>query len=1573
MEGGRKFMSQTIDKKVVAMDFENDKFEKGVATSLGTINKLKSSLDFSKVGDSLSGLSAAANGLNLSSLIGGLSAAQAGFLGLAALGIAQLSRLVSAAVDAGVRIAKALTIDPIKAGLQEYETKLNSVQTILANTQKEGTTLQIVTDALNELNEYSDKTIYNFQQMTRNVGTFTAAGVKLETSVAAIKGIANLAAISGSNAEQASTAMYQLSQALSTGTVKLMDWNSVVNAGMGGQVFQDAIKETARLHGVAIDQIIEEEGSFRDSLQKGWFTSEILTETLAKFTGDLNEDQLRTMGYTDEQIKSIIKMGQTASDAATKVKTFTQLFDTLKEAAQSGWAQTWELIIGDFEEAKLFLTELNDLFGGMIGASAESRNSLLAGWDELGGRKSLIESIRNLLSGVLSVVQPLGEAFKEIFPPVTAKQLFSLTEGLKEFTKSLKLTEDGASTVKRIFKGVFALLDIIVYAFSTVTKSVFGFSSTLKPTIGNLIEFIAKLADFIVNLRDTIRKSDGLGKVLNSIRSALESGGSSFKKFFDLVINGFKNFKNIDLSGLTTFIDNLKTEFKPLSTIVEIVKKVFNFFKLVLEKLAPIAVKLAEVVGKFVSEFIDRITESLGKFQPERVIDIINGGLLSGVLIAIKNFVSKGSGMFTGIADVLDSVKDSMKAWQNTLKADVLLKIAAALGIMALSILLLATIDKDKLGGALLAMTVMFTELGLSLAAFEKVSATTNPLQMSTMAVGLIAIAGAMFILSLAVSKLGSMDPKELTNGMLAIVSMIGIMALSSKTLSTSAPYMISGALALIVFSFAIKSLSESILTLGKVDGSELARGLIAVGTLLGELALFMKTTNIGAMGITSSLGILVLSGAIAILVKSVEALSKIDSDALFKALAAIGIILTELSVFIYATAGGSTLLLTAAGLAVISVAMIALTSVMERLSKLSWEQVGIGLTAMAGALALVGIASYLLPPNMIVQAAGLVVMAYALTVLADAMTSFGSMTVDQLAVSLLGLAGTLVILAVGLSAMTSTIGGSAALLVASVALLALAPAMKMLGSMSWEEIGRGLVGLAAAFVVLGLAGMVMTPVIPTLLSLGGAMILIGAGMALAGVGLLAFSAGLAALSVSGAAGVSALVIIISSIVGLVPMLVATVGRAILALVDVLVAGAPTLLSGIVTLLDILLDGLILVLPKLIDTVMIFVEKLLVSLAEKTPVFVQAGYDILIGLLEGVRANLGEVIMLSVDVANAYINGIASKLPEIVDSGWNLIIAWINSMSESVEANMPELITAVQGLGIAIVKGISQGIIDGRNNAFTAIRELGQMIIDEFKYILGIHSPSAVFMDIALNMILGLLGGLKSNESQVITFINDLANKVVESVRSKYSNMVNAGADLVIGLANGIRDYIGDVVSAATDLATSALTTIEDILDMHSPSKELAKLGMYADIGFANGIKRFSNVVLGSITDLGENAIVGFSNVVNRISDVIDSDMDITPTITPVIDMTDIERGSNDIKRLFGDDGFSPSVSVSKAKSISVDKAPHINSDGGSTNDSVKEITFIQHNNSPKALSPIEIYRQTNNQLRTIRGSRGGS
>ena len=406
-------MSTTVDSKVLEMRFDNKQFEAGVATSMSTLDKLKSKLNLTASAKGLENLGTAAKKCDMSGLGAGVDALQAKFSALQVIGVTALANLTNSAVNAGKRMVKALTIEPVMTGFNEYETKINAVQTILSNTANKGTKMADVTRVLDELNTYADKTIYNFAEMTRNIGTFTAAGVGLEDSAAAIQGIANLAAMSGSNSQQAATAMYQLSQALAAGTVKLMDWNSVVNAGMGGQKFQDALKQTAREMGISVDAIIKKHGSFRESLTEGWITADVLNTTLKKLTVEGATDYANAMvksgKYTKEQAKALIEEAQAAEDAATKVKTFTQLWDTTKETVQSGWAKTWELIIGDFEQAKNLLTPFSDFLNGIIDGMSDARNALLESALGMG-----FEKLHTSVNKALAPIKKMSKGAKEI-------------------------------------------------------------------------------------------------------------------------------------------------------------------------------------------------------------------------------------------------------------------------------------------------------------------------------------------------------------------------------------------------------------------------------------------------------------------------------------------------------------------------------------------------------------------------------------------------------------------------------------------------------------------------------------------------------------------------------------------------------------------------------------------------------------------------------------------------------------------------------------------------------------------------------------------------------------------------------------------------------------------------------------------------------------------------------------------------------------------------------------------------------------------------------------------------------
>ena len=645
-------MSREVDQRVVEMQFNNAQFERNTKQSLSTIEKLKAALKFDDVGDSFSGITKAAKNVNLEPVSDGANEVYYRFKALDVVAGTVLTNIVTKAFAAGTALAKALTIDPMKSGLAEYETQINSVQTILANTQKEGTNLAQVNAALDELNHYADMTIYNFTEMTRNIGTFTAAGVKLDTSVQAIKGIANLAAISGSTSQQASTAMYQLSQALAAGTVKLMDWNSVVNAGMGGQVFQDALKETARVHGVAIDEMIAKEGSFRETLQHGWLTASILTETLAKFTGDLSEEELRAIGYTEDQIAAIIKMGETANDAATKVKTFTQLIDTLKEAVQSGWAQSWEYIIGDFEEAKELWTEISDRLQTVISQSAEARNALLQGGLQSGLNQFIDQGITDYSDLLTDMLAKIGKASGAI----TDEEIES-AGGLAKTLKSGWLNADMLeSSLLQVVKEAKELSEMSDEQLESMSLSREKVNDILK----QFTELEEKVQDGTISIDEFIEKMNrpsGRENLIQSLYNVMDSFGKlmgTIKGAFDEV---FPPMTAETLYKITESIRDLTSNLIISDDTADKLRRTFKG----LFSIAKIGVNIISTLARSIGNTV-RAVGNLGVIQgaASQFLEITSaiGDFLSMVEEVTRGITKIGDGLGAAASKV-DSVKEA--------------------------------------------------------------------------------------------------------------------------------------------------------------------------------------------------------------------------------------------------------------------------------------------------------------------------------------------------------------------------------------------------------------------------------------------------------------------------------------------------------------------------------------------------------------------------------------------------------------------------------------------------------------------------------------------------------------------------------------------------------------------------------------------------------------------------------------------------------------------------------------------------------------------------------------------------
>ena len=1015
-------MSTTVDSRVVEMRFDNKQFESNVQTSMSTLDKLKQKLNLSGAAKGLDNIDKASKHLDMNGLSRGVESVTAKFSALQVMGTTALVNITNSAVNAGKRMVSALTIDPVKDGLAEYETQINAVQTILANTQKEGTNVKMVNAALDELNTYADKTIYNFTEMTRNIGTFTAAGVKLKTSVSSIQGIANLAAVSGSNSQQASTAMYQLSQAIAAGTVKLMDWNSVVNAGMGGQVFQDALIRTSEHLQTGAKAAISAKGSFRESLQTGWLTTEVLTQTLDQFAtaADTQEEyeaavkKFISQGYSKEEAKQMADMAKTAGEAATKVKTFSQLIDTTKEALGSGWTETWRIVIGDFEEAKELWTSISDVISGFVNKTSEARNKLVSsalgknftslsekiskviepvkktsetikksvdtvsklgnvvdkvilgkfgngedrfkaltkagqnyyrvqnkvnetlgnsfrytkeqiasqdkilgiknkvttktkeesketdnltraqkmqilnltqlseaqlkskGYtdkqiasinelketakklgipidefilniDKLNGRLLLINSFKNIGQSIVKVFKAIGDGWQEVIDPMSADDLFNIIAAFHKFTRSLIMTDETADKLKRTFKGVFALLDIITTITGGGLKlALKGISAVLNIFGLSLLDVTAIAGDFITSIRDFLFSNNLITSSFKVLASGVKMVVSLFEKLIDTISElpqvqkFFKEIENIDLTEVgNNILEGLKNGLKDgvhtiPSILIEIGKGILDAIKGVLGIHSP-STKMYEIGLNVIQGLVNGIKDGLGKIIDiskiiasklyetvndvdwDKVFVVASTVGLGLVIKRIGDILDKFASPFEGLGSVLESASGvieastkniqrilkntskviksfskviNAKAWQ--MKASALKDMAISIAILAAAVYVLAQLDVEQLTKGVSVIGILAVILVGLAVAMNKFASSEIALEKSNrgfsvkgLKTSLISIGMGILLIATTAKMLGGMNPDEMKQGFQGLAGVVAAIAIVFATFGT--------------------------------------------------------------------------------------------------------------------------------------------------------------------------------------------------------------------------------------------------------------------------------------------------------------------------------------------------------------------------------------------------------------------------------------------------------------------------------------------------------------------------------------------------------------------------------------------------------------------------------------------------------------------------------------------------------------------------------------------------------------------------------------------------------------------
>lgn len=1157
-------MSKSIDERVVQMQFENSQFEKGIKQSTDSLTKLDKALELKNGKNGLSDIDTKARSMNFATLVNAVKTVSDRFSTLGQVGMRVLQNITDSVMRAGSSMLKAFTLDPIMTGFQEYETQIGAIQTILANTASKGSTLTQVNQALDELNTYADKTIYNFTEMTRNIGTFTAAGVDLQTSVDSIKGIANLAAVSGSSATQASTAMYQLSQAIAAGRVQLMDWNSVVNAGMGGELFQNALKRTAENFGTNVDAMISKYGSFRESLtQGGWLTTEVLTETLKQLSGAYTEADLLAQGYSEEQAKQIVELAETAVDAATKVKTFSQLIGTMKEAVQSGWTNTWEIIIGDFEEAQELLTKISDTLGGMIQQSADARNQFLSeglssGWKQLldegvsneddfidsiknvakehgiaidemvnqqgsftktlddgwvtseilsqaitsytdrlssmsaeelkasgytedhvrqlqelkakvddgsisldefimkmerpSGRENVIDALGKSFDYLMQIIAPIKQAFTEVFPPATGEQLYQWTIKIKEFADGLTLSSETANKLKSVFKGLFSAFDIVGQAISSVLKGLIPMGDTMGDIGSIVLDAAASIGNYITNLDQSIKAGEGFSAVTETISDIL----TKVHDGFTTLISGVGNFKSV-LSTVGNTIGNV------FNNVLSVVKNVADWIRNNISAgdiFAGLAGGGIFVLAKKLSGLIGKISDIFDKFSG----DAKDGG--------------------SAFSDLLNGIHESLESFQEGIKVTSIVAIAAAVTLLVSSLEKLGALNIVQIGVGLGAIKLMIMELNSGLSGMIKSLQSFNTKGLTKASIALIALAEAVNILADSVVKLSVLNLPSLAKGLTGVGVGIAELVAGLKFLD-GVKVNLTTSVALIALAQAAKMLGDAVQSFASLDLGALAKGLTGMGVAIGELtaaiSVLGKFGNIGSL--LGSLGILIVVQGLDEIAAGLSRIGSFSWDAIAKGLTGMGGALAELTVALGALSivgdfgallGGGAILVAVQGLDEIAAAI-------QNIGSVPWDEMNQGLQGMGGALAeltvALGALSYIGGFGALLGGGAILLAVQGLSDIAEALQQLGSMTWDEIGRGLGAMGGALAELTVALGALSIVGGfgailGGGAILIAVQALQPIADALQQLGSMTWEEIGRGLTAMGIALLeIAGISG----------------------------------------------------------------------------------------------------------------------------------------------------------------------------------------------------------------------------------------------------------------------------------------------------------------------------------------------------------------------------------------------------------------------------------------------------------------------------------------------------------------------
>lgn len=1467
----------SIDRRVVEVEFSNKQFEQGIQDTLASLEELKTSLKLEGATQGLQNINTAGQQTDLSGIATGVDHISSRFSALGAVGFTIIQNLTTSAMGFASRIA-GLTLDPLVAGGRRRSQNIEQ-----AKFQFRGLGVNIE-KAMDDALYAVLGTAYGLDEAARAASQLSASQVELGDDMkAALRGISGVAAMTNSSYEDTARIFTRVA---GQGRVMAVDLNSLAARGLNAAA-------------VLAEQFGVTEGELREMVSAGEIGFPAFATAMNDAFGENATKANETYTGSLSNLRAALsRIG--ASFFTPQLEDQRDLFNAITPAIDA---------VGEALEPVISL--MNETSRTSVGNIIDFLESLDFSKLSL-AIDPILRIVTNISRIIGSLIAPVRNAFEQIFPPASIEQIGEILTAIADFVETIKIGADSAENLRRTFAGVFAVFSIGWTVIKETARFLWELFDTVSEGSGGFLEATGNVGDFLVALDQAIKNGDGLRTFFINLRGAMERPLQVLRTFGEYLSDIF-DFEVPEVDGVTG-------SFEPLAVIGNVLLQIWDGL---LDAIGAVWDRFFEF-GTRVVRFVDRvaawISEAMGGLEFGDVIDVLQTGVLATIAYNFEQFVD-GMGNKIGtltyrLTQPFNQLTITLNVMQNTLRSMTLMNIALAIGILTASVVALSLVDAAGLRKALAAISAMMTQLVVSMAAFQKIGGSPGIVRTGA---GLVLFAAAIRVLTSSVKALAELSWDELAKGLAGTTILIAALVGATQGMSGHTAGMFRAAAGLLVLSVAIRILTGAVKNLADLGWEEMARGLVGVGALLTSLVLFTKFMDANKGGIAQGAGLVLLATGIKILASAAQDFAALTWEEVGRGLSAITAILAAFAIFTQTTRP-ERIVATGAALVLISGAMKIMASAIADFGAMSWDAIARGLTAMAGALLGIVIALNLMPPSTLASAAALVVVGAALGLIADALVVMGDQGWDEILKGISTLALALGLIVAATLAMTAALPGAAAIFVVASALRVLAPVITTFGEMSLGEIALGLGALAAVFVILGVAGALLTPTVPTLLGVGLAIAMIGAGAALAGFGIAAFAAGLTALAAAGAAGTAALVGLIAAFVGMIPMMARALGMAVIAFAEVIGQAGPAILEAFTAVFGALIGAIAANGPLLIDTLGDLALKMIEKMEETIPPMAEAALGMMIGILQAINENIDEVVDEVTKLLTSMLRAMARHAGEMVSAGVDLIVAFI----DGIAGNLGRIISSGAELLIAFIVGI------GRNSV---------RVID-------------------------------AGFDAVIDFLNGVARSIrtnAPELRAAGRNIAMAIAD---GLTGGLASKIGEVARGARDLARSALDSARSFLSVASPSKAFMELGEWSGEGLAIGIQRTAPLVSRASRGAGEEAVDAMRRSISEMSNVLDLDTDLSPRITPIIDMSEIKRGASMIGQTIAGKQIAVDAAFMKAKDAS-DKYNTNLEVGSEAKDAVApvQMTYIQNNNSPKALSQAEIYRQTKNQLATSKGA----